>query len=65
MALPDGWQANGCATEATGARALSGYSFTGDNMTPQLCIAACQARAYKYAGVEYGRGKLPRSNFAR
>ncbi|KAL7424676.1 hypothetical protein Q5752_000360 [Cryptotrichosporon argae] len=53
VALPAGWVAGSCMTEATSARALSGYSFTSSAMTPTLCIQTCQAKNYTLAGTEY------------
>ncbi|ODN89698.1 WSC domain-containing protein [Cryptococcus wingfieldii CBS 7118] len=50
---PTGWSSSGCMTEATNARALAKYSVTSDSMTPQVCIAACQAKGYTIAGIEY------------
>ncbi|WVQ72276.1 hypothetical protein IAR50_001826 [Cryptococcus sp. DSM 104548] len=50
---PTGWSSSGCMTEATNARALAKYSVTSSSMTPQICIAACQAKGYTIAGVEY------------
>ncbi|KAI1621836.1 WSC domain-containing protein [Exophiala viscosa] len=46
----------GCYTEGTSGRALGGsssYSTTSSSMTVELCVAACYARGYDYAGVEY------------
>lgn len=53
--LPVGWSATGCYKEASGSRALKGYSFSGNTMTQESCMAACQTRNFTYAGVEYGR----------
>ncbi|KAL1413684.1 hypothetical protein Q8F55_001463 [Vanrija albida] len=52
---PKGWTATGCRTEATNTRALSGYSFTADNMTWPSCLDTCQAKGFQLAGVEWSR----------
>ncbi|KIV86256.1 hypothetical protein PV11_01876 [Exophiala sideris] len=46
----------GCYTEGTSGRALGGsasYSTTSSSMTVEMCVAACYAKGYDYAGVEY------------
>lgn len=44
----------GCYSEGTSGRALQGYSFTNTtSMTPNLCLAACAAKGYTYAGTEW------------
>ncbi|KAF8855141.1 hypothetical protein BDZ45DRAFT_676433 [Acephala macrosclerotiorum] len=43
------WQ--GCYTEATAGRALTGATFTSTTMTVEACIASCAG--YTYAGIEY------------
>ena len=53
VAVPTGWTAKACMTEATSGRALASYSLTDPGMTPQMCMNACQAKGYAYAGVEY------------
>lgn len=48
----------GCYTEGSSGRALGGsssYSTTSNSMTVELCTAACYAKGYSYAGVEYSR----------
>jgi hypothetical protein len=57
VALPAGWTAGGCRTDVPG-RALRGYSFAADNMTPGLCIATCQGRGFSIAGAEWSRVSL-------
>lgn len=57
LALPAGWTAGGCRSEATNGRALKGYSFAANDMTPLKCIQACAGRGYSIAGAEYGRGE--------
>lgn len=57
--LPTGWSETGCMTEVSGDRALRGYTFAADNMTPKICLTECQSRGYKLAGAEYGRVSLP------
>jgi hypothetical protein len=43
----------GCYTEATGMRALSGNAYFNDSMTVEACANACLG--YTWFGVEYGR----------
>ncbi|KAG7127574.1 WSC domain-containing protein like [Verticillium longisporum] len=43
----------GCQTDNTGARALSGATTAGDDMTLDKCAAFCSA--FTYFGTEYGR----------
>ncbi|KAH8155190.1 uncharacterized protein LAJ45_00199 [Morchella importuna] len=46
----------GCYSEATTGRALSGYSFTNTTgMTVELCVGVCKDRSFKYAGLEYSQ----------
>ncbi|KUJ22208.1 uncharacterized protein LY89DRAFT_729673 [Mollisia scopiformis] len=48
-----GWTYNGCRTEATNSRALTGAEVVNYNtMTLEICAADCQG--YTYFGVEYG-----------
>lgn len=44
-----------CFTEATGQRALTGFSGAGGTMTIAKCITACNDRGFKFAGLEYAR----------
>ncbi|ORY26506.1 hypothetical protein BCR39DRAFT_256661 [Naematelia encephala] len=53
--LPAGWTANGCRTEGSSSRALTGYSFTSSSMTNELCITTCGSKGYIYAGAEYSQ----------
>lgn len=46
-----GW--TGCYKEASGYRALSGYTYSANTMTSALCRKACSLRGYSIAGVEY------------
>ncbi|KAL8777063.1 MAG: hypothetical protein Q9194_002771 [Teloschistes cf. exilis] len=48
-----GYNYQGCYTEATSGRALSGSSFFNDLMTVEKCAASCSA--FPLFGVEYGR----------
>ncbi|EXJ67401.1 uncharacterized protein A1O5_09414 [Cladophialophora psammophila CBS 110553] len=52
-----GYTYQGCFTDPSAAqRTLQGYSTSnGTSMTQEFCISACQARGYKYAGVEFSR----------
>lgn len=52
---PAGWTQTGCYTEATNGRALTGYSFSANNMTWQSCLDTCQSKGFKLAGVEWSR----------
>lgn len=47
------WAAAGCSQDG-GARALTGYSFASDSMTPTLCQNTCASKGFTMAGVEYG-----------
>ncbi|WWC57615.1 uncharacterized protein I303_100147 [Kwoniella dejecticola CBS 10117] len=51
--LPTGWSSNGCQTEGSGSRALTGYSFASSSMTQELCMTTCQAKGFTLAGIEY------------
>lgn len=44
-----------CFTEATGQRALTGFSGAGGTMTIAKCVSACNERGFKFAGLEYAR----------
>lgn len=37
------------------ARALTGYSFSNDQMTVGSCVSTCASKGYSMAGIEYGR----------
>ncbi|WWC67290.1 uncharacterized protein I206_101198 [Kwoniella pini CBS 10737] len=51
--LPTGWSSNGCVTEGSSSRALTGYSFATSSMTQELCMSTCQAKGFSLAGIEY------------
>ncbi|TCD62415.1 G- protein-coupled receptor [Steccherinum ochraceum] len=56
---PKGWEFGawtnmGCAQDGP-ARALTGYTFTSESMTPEVCIEACAGLGYSIAGVEVAR----------
>lgn len=53
IASVPGYGYEGCWTEATDSRALSGSSYFDDLMTVQKCAIACAK--FSYFGVEYGR----------
>ncbi|KAH9927682.1 copper radical oxidase [Fomitopsis serialis] len=56
--LPGNWTAEGCYTDNTGSRTLTGPSYTDtSNMTVESCISFCsdQSTSYVYAGVEYAQ----------
>jgi len=48
------WQALGCYNDSTSARALEAVVDAGDT-TVESCVAACQAKGYFLAGLEFGR----------
>ncbi|WVW81296.1 hypothetical protein I302_103287 [Kwoniella bestiolae CBS 10118] len=50
---PTGWSSNGCYTEGSGSRALTGYSFATSSMTQELCMTTCQSKGFAIAGIEY------------
>lgn len=62
----NGYSLLGCYSEGTTGRTLTFVVGTipGANMTVDKCTAACDASAYKYAGVEYGGEccKFPRNH---
>ena len=45
----------GCYTEATTGRALSGKSYSANDMSVDSCAAFCSAAGFSHMGVEYGR----------
>ncbi|CRK15143.1 hypothetical protein BN1708_011363 [Verticillium longisporum] len=49
------YQWEGCQTEATTGRALSGKSFASDTLSVDSCAAFCAVDNFLYMGVEYGR----------
>ncbi|KAG2002470.1 hypothetical protein CC2G_004661 [Coprinopsis cinerea AmutBmut pab1-1] len=52
--LPGTWTSQGCVTEGTTGRALTGPTYaSGDDMTIENCIAFCDAQGAIYAGVEF------------
>ncbi|KAI0925387.1 hypothetical protein AcV7_005644 [Taiwanofungus camphoratus] len=54
--LPGNWTYEGCYTDNTAARTLTGSSYTStDNMTVESCISYCDSGSYVYAGVEYAQ----------
>ncbi|CZR53720.1 related to glyoxal oxidase precursor [Phialocephala subalpina] len=50
-----GWTSLGCYNDTVGVRTLSTeiYSIPGASMTVELCLAACAAASFTYAGLEY------------
>jgi uncharacterized protein DUF1996/WSC domain-containing protein len=51
-----GYRYLGCAKDANGrSRTLDGPSRLNDDMTVETCIAFCNDRGYKFAGLEYQR----------
>lgn len=53
VATVAGWDYDGCRTEASNSRALTGNSYFDDLMTVEKCATACDG--YAWFGVEYGR----------
>ncbi|KAL7410277.1 WSC-domain-containing protein [Mrakia frigida] len=53
--LPGGWKAEGCFTEGIGARALQGFSLVNEAMTIEICLNACKAEGFAFAGLEFGK----------
>lgn len=53
--IPPGYRQINCRTEASNGRALTGYSFSSDEMTYYQCITSCGSQGFVYAGLEYGR----------
>ncbi|TCD61274.1 G- protein-coupled receptor [Steccherinum ochraceum] len=57
--LPAGWKpfeytyANTCVQDGPN-RALTGYSFTSDKMSYDLCTSTCASKNFKLAGIEMG-----------
>ncbi|KAI9785690.1 MAG: hypothetical protein M1839_008707 [Geoglossum umbratile] len=50
------YQFQGCYTEGSGTRALSGYTFSNSTgMTAELCVGTCKTKGFSCAGAEYGR----------
>ncbi|KAA8895875.1 WSC domain-containing protein [Sphaerosporella brunnea] len=47
------YASQGCYTEGTNERALSGFAFSAGNMTAAVCVAGCEAKSFSLAGVEY------------
>lgn len=47
------WALAGCVKDGS-ARALTGYSFASDKMTPSLCQDGCSSKGFSMAGMEYG-----------
>jgi len=48
-----GFAAAGCFAEGRTERALAAFSFASANMTVAACVAACAARDYALAGLEF------------
>jgi hypothetical protein len=49
------WIYQSCFMEPMGVRALSNLVKADDDMTINMCLAACSDANYAYAGLEYGR----------
>jgi hypothetical protein len=55
--VPAGWYSLGCYNDTVGGRTLGTeiYSIPGASMTVELCLAACKAASFTYAGLEYSQ----------
>ena len=51
LAAPSGWTYQGCVTEGTGVRALTGASIASGTMTNEVCATYCAK--FQYFGTEY------------
>ncbi|KAH9905697.1 WSC domain-containing protein [Xylariomycetidae sp. FL2044] len=49
------WAFAGCAADNTSKRALTGYATSANNMTIEICTAACRKAGFALAGLEYSR----------
>lgn len=45
----------GCFPEPSGARLLSGASFSNSSTTPAVCAAFCSSKGYQFSGTEYSK----------
>ncbi|WWD01106.1 hypothetical protein V866_008044 [Kwoniella sp. B9012] len=52
--IPDDWTYFGCVPNNNGMPALNTTYATSDELTPVLCITACAASQYHYAGLQNG-----------
>lgn len=52
--LSPGFKDVGCVAEASGARALTGASYSSSKMSRQSCTAFCASKGMPLAGIEYG-----------
>ena len=52
---PSGWTYQGCYSDSTYTRWLTGYGFAdSSSMSYELCTQTCFSAGYAVAGVEYG-----------
>jgi len=52
------YASQGCYTDATSGRALTGGTYTNASMTVEMCVGYCSGNNFKFAGVEYGMSFL-------
>ncbi|WVF71927.1 hypothetical protein IAT40_006737 [Kwoniella sp. CBS 6097] len=52
--LPVGWEYYGCVPDSNGVPALNTTYATSDELTPSLCVNACAASQYHFAGLVNG-----------
>ncbi|WVQ98987.1 hypothetical protein IAU59_006119 [Kwoniella sp. CBS 9459] len=52
--LPGGWEYFGCVPHVNGVPALNTTYATSDELTPALCVNACAASQYHFAGLVNG-----------
>ncbi|KAG8791405.1 hypothetical protein FRC12_009284 [Ceratobasidium sp. 428] len=54
-ALPTGWEARGCITDAQAPNRVLQDSHTDESLTIASCIKACSASGYSVAGTQFGK----------
>ncbi|KAG8744828.1 hypothetical protein FRC10_009352 [Ceratobasidium sp. 414] len=54
-ALPTGWEARGCITDAQAPNRALPESHTDGSLTAASCIKACSASGYSLAGTQFGK----------
>lgn len=52
------WEYAGCGSDNIGARAFTGKSTSGDDMTVEKCVDFCSGAGFSYAGLEFGTAHL-------
>ncbi|QRV76666.1 WSC domain protein [Ceratobasidium sp. AG-Ba] len=54
-ALPTGWEARGCFTDAEAPNRALQISHTDEGLTTASCIKSCSASGYSVAGTQFGK----------